>query len=48
MVDDSLPVLHAAHDFGIGWLRAVRRPDSGQPAQHTGHYTAVDSVADLL
>jgi putative hydrolase of the HAD superfamily len=47
-VDDSLPVLHAAHGFGIGWLRAVRRPDSGQPAQDTGHYTAVDRVADLF
>ncbi len=48
MVDDSLPVLHAAHGFGIGWLRAVRRPDSGQPAQATGHYSAVDCVCDLL
>jgi putative hydrolase of the HAD superfamily len=48
MVDDSLPVLHAAQAFGIGWLRAVRRPDSGQPAQGTGHYPAVDCVAELL
>ena len=47
-VDDSLPVLAAADDFGIGWLCAVRRPDSGQPAQDTGHYTAVDRVADLF
>ncbi len=47
-VDDSLPVLAAAHGFGIGWLRAVRRPDSGQPAQSTGPYVGVDRVADLL
>ncbi|MEA3133102.1 MAG: 5-nucleotidase [Gammaproteobacteria bacterium] len=47
-VDDSLSVLDAAHHFGIGWLRAVRRPDSGQPAQNTGHYAAVDRVAELL
>jgi HAD superfamily hydrolase (TIGR01509 family) len=47
-VDDSLPVLHAAHSFGIAWLRAIRRPDSGQPPQPTGHYTAVDRIADLL
>jgi putative hydrolase of the HAD superfamily len=46
-VDDSLAVLHAAQAFGIGWLRAVRRPDSGQPQQSTGHYAAVDSVAEL-
>jgi putative hydrolase of the HAD superfamily len=47
-VDDSLPVLHAAQAFGIGWLRAIRRPDSGRPAQDTGRYAAVDRIADLL
>jgi putative hydrolase of the HAD superfamily len=47
-VDDSLSVLEAAHGFGIGWLRAIRRPDSGRPAQETGRYAAVDRVADLL
>jgi putative hydrolase of the HAD superfamily len=47
-VDDSLSVLQAAHDFGIGWLRAIRRPDSALPAQDTGRYPAVDRVADLL
>ncbi len=47
-VDDSLPMLQSAHRFGIGWLRAIRRPDSGQPAQNTGSYAAVDRLADLL
>lgn len=47
-VDDSLSVLNAARDFGIGWLRAVRRPDSGLPPQSTGEYAAVDRVADLI
>jgi putative hydrolase of the HAD superfamily len=47
-VDDSLPVLDAAHRFGIAWLRAVRRPDSGRPKQATGAYAAVDGVADLF
>jgi len=47
-VDDSLSVLDAARDFGIGWLRAIRCPDSGQPPQPTGDYAAVDGVADLL
>jgi 5'-nucleotidase len=47
-VDDSLSVLEAARDFGIGWLRAVRRPDSGLPPQSTGEYAAVDRVADLM
>jgi 5'-nucleotidase len=47
-VDDSIPVLDAAHRFGITWLRAVRIPDSARPAQDTGGYAAVDGVADLM
>ena len=47
-IDDSLPVLDAAHDFGIAWLRAVRLPDSGPPPQDTGRLYAVDGVADLM
>ncbi len=47
-VDDSIAVLDAAHRFGIAWLRAVRLPDSRRPAQDTGHYAAVDRVADLM
>ena len=47
-VDDSLSVLDAARDFGIGWLRAVGRPDSGRAPQPTGDYPAVDRVADLM
>ena len=47
-VDDSLPVLDAARAFGIGCLRAIRRPDSGRPAQQTGAHAGIDGVADLL
>ena len=47
-VDDSLPVLNAAAAFGIGWIRAIRLPDSGIPAQPTGDYVAVDRIAELL
>ncbi|HME39443.1 MAG TPA: GMP/IMP nucleotidase [Steroidobacteraceae bacterium] len=47
-VDDSLAVLNAARDYGIGWLRAVRCPDSGRPPQPTGDYAAVDRIADLM
>ena len=47
-VDDSLPVLDAAHEFGIAWLRAVRLPDTGHPPQDTGRYPAVDGVIDLM
>ncbi len=47
-VDDSLPVLGAARRFGIGWLRAVSRPDSQRAPQDTGEFVAVEGVADLL
>ncbi len=47
-VDDSVPVLAAARDFGIAWLRAVRSPDSGRPPNETADYVAIDGVADLL
>jgi putative hydrolase of the HAD superfamily len=47
-VDDSLKVLAAAREFGIGWLRAVRRPDSGRPPQATGDFVAIDGVVELF
>lgn len=47
-VDDSLPVLRAARDFGIRYVFAVRRPDSRGPARDTGDFRALDRLADLL
>jgi HAD superfamily hydrolase (TIGR01509 family) len=47
-IDDSLPVLECARDFGIAHLRAVRCPDSGAPPQATGSFAAIDGVAELL
>ena len=47
-VDDSVPVLKSAQDFGIAWLRAVRRPDTGRPANQIEGFLAVDGVMDLL
>jgi 5'-nucleotidase len=47
-IDDSLPVLERARQFGIGHLRAVRRPDSAGPAQATGSFAAIDGVAELI
>jgi putative hydrolase of the HAD superfamily len=47
-VDDSLPVLHAAHAFGIAHLRAVRCPESDQPPRSTGRFLGVDRVAELF
>ncbi|MDE2305502.1 MAG: GMP/IMP nucleotidase [Gammaproteobacteria bacterium] len=47
-VDDSLAVLESARGFGIGCLRAVRRPDTDQSARDTQGFTAVDGVLELI
>jgi HAD superfamily hydrolase (TIGR01509 family) len=47
-IDDSLPVLECARDFGIAHLRVVRCPDTGAPPQATGSFAAIDGVAELL
>jgi 5'-nucleotidase len=47
-VDDSLPVLRAAADFGIGQRVAIRRPDTTRPPRDITEMTSVDRLADLL
>ncbi len=51
-VDDSLPILHAAQQFGIGHLLAVANPDSQQPVRSIDEFPAItdyrDLVADIL
>lgn len=47
-VDDSLPVLRAARDHGIGQVVGVRRPDSRAPARELAGIPSVDSVRELL
>jgi HAD superfamily hydrolase (TIGR01509 family) len=47
-VDDSLPVLRCAQQFGIAHLRAVRRPDTDQPPRTTECFLAIDGVAELI
>lgn len=48
LVDDSLPVLDAARDYGIAHLVAVRTPDTRLPPKDTRGYPTIDSFADLL
>lgn len=43
-VDDSIPVLNAAVEFGIGAVVAIRNPDTGMPAKETGGHYAIDGV----
>jgi putative hydrolase of the HAD superfamily len=46
-VDDSLPVLRAARNYGIRYLRAVRLPDSKAAPKETGEFIAVESFDQL-
>jgi putative hydrolase of the HAD superfamily len=47
-VDDSLPVLRAARDFGFAQVIAIRQPDSSQPKRVVEEFAAVDRLEDLL
>ncbi|HHQ14292.1 MAG TPA: GMP/IMP nucleotidase [Chromatiales bacterium] len=46
-VDDSLPVIQAAADFGIGEVVAVRQPDTREPAREVVGYKSVDRIIEL-
>ncbi|QBL10625.1 GMP/IMP nucleotidase [Rheinheimera sp. D18] len=47
-VDDSLPILKAAQDYGIRHLLAVANPDSQQLAREITEFPAVTDYAVLL
>ncbi|CAG0942840.1 5'-nucleotidase [Gammaproteobacteria bacterium] len=47
-VDDSLPVLDAAANFGIAGVVGVSRPDSRAPARPVERHHSVEGVAGLL
>ncbi len=48
LVDDSLPVLRAAQEAGIGFVVAVTRPDTHQPEREVPDFPAVRTLAVLL
>jgi GMP/IMP 5'-nucleotidase len=48
LIEDSLPVLHAARAFGLGKLIAIRRPDSSQPAREIVDFPAIEGVSELI
>lgn len=48
LVDDSLPVLRSAQDYGIAHLLAVRKPDSKQDIKDAAEFNAIDSFRDIL
>lgn len=48
LVDDSLPVLRSAHDYGLARVIAILRPDSSRPPAAAGEFHGVHSVTELL
>ncbi len=47
-IDDSLPVLNAARQFGVAMPVAIRCPDMRRPAQDTGDHQSIDGLSDLV
>jgi HAD superfamily hydrolase (TIGR01509 family) len=47
-IDDSLPILRSARDFGIVHLLAVRQPDSQKPGKDTEEFAALEDYRALL
>ena len=48
LVDDSLPVLNAARQYGIAHLIAISKPDSTQPARQLENYRAIADFRELM
>ena len=47
-IDDSIPVLNTAVEYGLGAVIAVRRPDTGKPAKDTEGHHFVEGIAHLV
>jgi len=48
LVDDSLPVLRSARNYGMTHLLAVYRPDTRQPEKDVEEFRAIRSFQDIL
>ena len=48
LVDDSLPVLRSARNYGMTHLLAVRQPDTRQPEKDVAEFDAIGSFLDIL
>ena len=47
-IDDTLPILRSARDFGVGHLLAVKQPDSKKGPKDTEEFAALGDYRDLL
>ncbi len=48
LIDDSLPVLRSARDFGITHLVSISRPDSGMPKREAAEFPAIEDFRELM
>lgn len=48
LVDDSLPVLRSAQEYGMGSLLCVHQPDSQLPDKDVGEFQAIRGFADIM
>lgn len=47
-IDDSLPVLHSAHSYGIRHLLCVRQPDSKGPLRDIEEFPAISTFDEIF
>jgi putative hydrolase of the HAD superfamily len=47
-IDDSLPVLRAAHDYGIQHILAVSKPDSRMPVRQIDEFRAIEGFNEIM
>ncbi len=47
-IDDSVPVLRAARDFGIGCVLTVYQPDSAQPGTECEEFPTLRCFSDIM
>ncbi|NBA94314.1 GMP/IMP nucleotidase [Pseudomonas sp. R5(2019)] len=47
-IDDTLPILRSARDFGVAHLLAVREPDSRKGPRDTAEFEAVEDYRALI
>lgn len=48
LIDDSLPVLRSARDYGIDQLITILKPDSRRPAKEIDEFPAIHSFKDIM
>ena len=47
-IDDSLPVLRAARNFGIKNTLHINKPDSNKPKNYTKEFTSISNFSELM